>query len=550
MKRYLYLFNLLLLILLSGTLNTGDCFRTCCYAAQRPQGETHFVAMRDGVKLATDVYIPKGEDESYPVVVVRTVYGRKGMQALGRASNKRGYVLVSQDSRGRGDSEGTENTFFDDGWGALQDGADLIQWIQEQPWCNGKIGTSGGSALGITQILMAAATSGISCQSILVASSNFYDQLTYQGGVFRKALCEDWLTSQKVPYMIQRWQEHPRYDAFWEQLNAEPKAEVVTAPGMHVGGWWDIFAQGTINNFMTRQYEGGEGAKGNQKLIMGPWLHGPKKNPGDLVLHDNFIFDYYKYEQRFQDFWLKNEPNGIMDEPAVNYYTLGDVTNPDAPGNEWQTAETWPPFPTTEEAWYLHGDGSLSTQAPEGAEGSLTYIYDPADPCPTHGGAELTLPAGPFDQQELAKRDDVLLFLSDALEAPLEITGNVKVRLFISTDAPDTDFTAKFVDVYPDGRQYLMLDNIQRLKFRKGFTEAAPLESGTVGELWIDLWTTSLILDKGHRIGLHISSSNYPRFEKNPNTGEDFPSDELRSANNTIYTNAQYPSFLSLPVPH
>ena len=227
-----------------------------------------------------------------------------------------------------------------------------------------------------------------------------------------------------------------------------------------------ISLPGTINNFTTRQYQGGPGAKGNQKLIMGAWPHGPRKEVGDLVLKDNFAFDFGAYEQRFQDYWLKDVQNGIMQEPVVNYYTLGDVTNPDAPGNEWRTANDWPPFPTVETAYFLHGDSSLSTAPATGPENSLSYVYDPANPCPTHGGAELTLPAGPFDQQELGKRSDVLVFLSAPLEAPLEVTGNVRVRLFVSTDAPDTDFTAKFLDVYPDGRQYLMLDNIRRLKFR------------------------------------------------------------------------------------
>ncbi len=512
--------------------------------------ETVMVPMRDGVKLATDIAHPKKGGPAFPAVVVRTVYGRAGKfgDSMAQSITDRGYALAIQDTRGRGGSEGKETVFADDGWGERQDGADTIAWIKQQPWCNGKIGTTGGSALGITQVLMAGATSIPAAQYIVVAASNFYGQLSYQGGVFRRALCVDWLTAQKIPYMIELWQSHPAFDDFWKQHDAETRAGQITAPAVHVGGWWDIFCQGTINNFVTRQYNGAPGAKGNQKLIMGAWLHGPKANPGDLVLRGNFNFDSGAIERRFMDYWLKDEQNGIMNEPAVNYYTLGDVITPNAPGNEWRTANDWPPFATVETAYFLHGDKTLSTSPATQPDARLTYTYDPNNPCPTHGGAELTLPAGPFDQHELGQRPDVLVFASETLAAPVEITGNVKARLFVSSDAPDTDFTAKFIDIYPDGKEILMLDGIQRVKFRNGFEKAEPLPAGAIGELTVDLWTISVIINTGHKIGLHVSSSNYPRFEKNPNTGEDFPGTELRPAVNTVHMDAAHPSALLLPV--
>ena len=348
--------------------------------------------------------------------------------------------------------------------------------------------------------------------------------------------------------MIDIWHSHPAYDAFWTEYNAEPQAPNVNAPAIHTGGWWDIFGQGTINNFVTRQHQGGRGAQGNQKLIMGPWVHGAKHEVGDLVLRDNFSFDTGRYESRFFQYWCERAPNGIMDEAAVNYYTLGDVYDPAAPGNEWRTADDWPPFPTVNTAYFLHGDKSLSTSPATEPDVKLTYLYDPANPCPTHGGAELSIPSGPFDQTALLQRADVLAFSTAPLTAPVEVTGNVHVRLFVSTDAPDTDFTAKLVDIYPDGREFLMLDGIRRLKFRNGYEQADPLTPNTVGELDIDLWTISMIVNTGHRIGVHISSSNYPRFEKNPNTGEDLPGTELRPANNTVYIDQDHPSALLLPV--
>ena len=512
--------------------------------------ETIMVPMKDGVKLATDVYRPAEGGPAFPVVVTRTVYGRggKGLQATAKGFTDRGYAFVIQDTRGRGDSEGKDAVFADDGWGEHQDGADTIAWVGQQDWCNGKIGTWGGSALGITQVLLAGATQNVACQGILVAGSNFYGQLTYQGGVFRKCLCEGWTTVQKNSYIIDVWHSHPTYDDYWKLCNAEARAPQVTAPAVHVGGWWDIFNQGTINNFTSRQHNGGPGAKGNQKLIIGAWLHGPSAKPGDLILKDNFNFDYNAYQNRLMDYWLKGDPNGIQDEPAVNYYTVGDVFEADAPGNEWRTANDWPPFPTVETAYYLNTDKTLTTQPATSSDAKLAYAYDPADPCPTHGGQNLLLPAGPFDQREVSTRPDVLVFATAPLEQPIEITGQVFVHLFVSSDASDTDFTAKLIDVYPDGREILMLDNIQRLKFRNGFEKADPLTPNTVGELDIDLWSISLIFNKDHRIGLQISSSNYPRFEKNPNTGEDLPGSELRVAHNNVYTDATHPSRLRLPV--
>ena len=518
---------------------------TSCIAAPK----TVMIEMRDGIKLETDIYLPDG-DGPFAAVLMRSVYGRKSGPGIAKGLNNRRLALVVQDCRGRGGSEGKDMVFADDGWGERQDGADTVAWIVKQPWSNGKVGTSGGSALGIVQVMMAPATNEVDAQSIIVACSNFYDQLSYQGGVWRKALVEGWTKMQKTDeYIVPAWKAHPTYDAFWQMFNAEDKAADVTTPAMHVGGWWDIFGQGTINNFVTRQHEGGEGARGNQKLIMGPWIHGVTRKVGDIELRDNFNFDFGKYERHFFAAWLLDKDDGIKAEPAVNYYTVGDVDDPAAPGNEWRTADDWPPFPTVATSYYLREGGGLTTEPATADSAPLAYAYDPANPCPTHGGQNLLLPAGPFDQREVSGRPDVLKFATDPLEQPLEITGQVFVKLFVSTDAPDTDFTAKLVDVYPDGREILMLDNIRRLKFRNGYEQPEPLSAGEIGELAIDLWSISLIFNKGHRIGVQVSSSNHPRFEINPNSGDDWPTDtNKRVANNKVYADAAHPSALILPV--
>ncbi|HUW61332.1 MAG TPA: CocE/NonD family hydrolase [Candidatus Bathyarchaeia archaeon] len=521
---------------------------TACAAAPK----TAMVEMRDGIKLETDIYLPDG-DGPFATVLMRSVYGRKSGPDIAKGLNNRRLALVVQDCRGRGGSEGKDMVFADDGWGERQDGADTVAWIVKQAWSNGKVGTSGGSALGIVQVMMAPATNEVDTQSIVVACSNFYGQISYQGGVWRKELCEGWTKAQKTDtYIVPEWKSHPTYDAFWEMYNAEEKAGDVTAPAMHVGGWFDIFNQGTINNFVTRQHEGGEGARGNQKLIMGPWVHGVKRKVGDIELRDNFNFDFGKYERYFFAAWLMDKDDGARAAPAVNYYTVGDVDDPDAPGNEWHTADDWPPFPTLATSYYLRDGGRLTTEPATADSAPLAYAYDPANPCPTHGGQNLLLPAGPFDQREVSGRADVLKFATDPLEQPLEITGQVFVKLFVSTDAPDTDFTAKLVDIYPDGREILMLDNIRRLKFRNGYETADPLPAGEIGELAIDLWSISLIFNKSHRIGVQVSSSNHPRFEINPNSGDDWPTDtNKRVANNKVYVDAAHPSALILPVrPH
>ncbi len=522
---------------------------TVWFMVRPPSAETVMLPMRNGVKLATDVFLPSKNGAAYPVVLVRTVYNKSQGAMLAGVFKALGMAMVVQDTRGRFASEGKDMVFGDDGWGERQDGADTVAWIKKQAWCNGKIGTWGGSALGITQVQLAPATQDVTAQTIIVASSKFYGQTAYQGGVFMKSLAEQWIAAQKSVWMLDIWRANPTDNDYWRGFNAEEQAPKVTAPAVHVGGWFDIFQQGTINNFITRQHQGGEGARGNQKLIIGPWTHGPKKDPGDLILRDNYVaLDFNLYSARFLKHWLEGEQNGIMAEPAVNYYTLGDVFDDKAPGNEWRTASDWPPFATIATPYYLVQGGTLST-APADSAGSATYAYDPKDPCPSKGGQNLTIPAGPYDQREVSGRPDVLRFATDPLTAPTEVTGSVHAVLYVSTDAPDTDFTAKFVDIYPDGREILMLDNIRRLKFHHGYDKADPPAPGTVTQLDLDLWSISLILNKGHRIGVQVSSSNYPRFEKNPNTGDDFPKeDNLRVAHNTLYMDKDHPSALILPL--
>lgn len=511
------------------------------------------VPMRDGISLRTDIYLPVSGGPTYPVILLRCPYPRGMFKGEAEKLVQKGYAVVVQDVRGTGDSGGIFTAFLDDGWGANRDGADTVDWIGDQAWCNGKIGTLGASAGANTQTLLAPATSKLSCQVMEAAASDFYRDLAYPGGVWRPEQTDTWFKLFKEAGEPARLtlRAHPTYDTLWEGLNAAAKSNEITAPGMHIGGWFDIFKEGTLRAFISRHYDGGQGAKGNQKLIMKWTGHGEYLRDLSLKFPDN-VFDVKisKFRDRFLDHWLKGIDNGIDKEPAVHYYVIGDDTSAGAPGMEWRTASRWPPFPPHTKALYLYGE-ELQDVPPRQFV-ARTFTYDPADPCPTKGGCNLTIPSGPYDQRELLTRKDVLLFTGPVLAEPLETTGGVRAKLFVSSTAPDTDFTAKLLDIYPagDNRHILITESIQRVKFRNGFEQpASPLTPDEVVPLEIDLGSTSWIFNKGHRVGLLVSSSNYPHFEINPNTGQDFPvKNETRKADNTIHMNPNAQSALFLPV--
>jgi putative CocE/NonD family hydrolase len=482
--------------------------------------ETVMVPMRDGVKLATDVHLPAEGGPTFPVVLVRTVYGRQDA-SLAQGLHRMGIALVTQDTRGHGGSEGQKSYFVTDGWGTLQDGVDTVEWLKTQPWCNGKIGTWGSSALGMTSALLAPATSALAAQVIHVAPCDFYD--TYlPGGVPQRALSETYPIVMGYEAEAANRRKHPTYDDYWKLLNPKARAGDVTAPGFFVGGWFDIYPQGILDGFMSRQYHGGPGAKSNNMLIIGPWPHDGGQTAGDFSFPEKSKSQWSRLANQFLRHWLLGEENGIMDQPAVHYYVLGDLTDPNAPGNEWRTADDWPPYATQATKFYFTLDGALASSAPDTAN-AFTYTSDPRNPVPTLGGPNVVISGGPRDQRPISYRDDVLRFQTEMLSAPLEVTGAVTVKLSARSDAIDTDFFAKLIDIYPDGREINLAEGIRRLKFRNGVEKEAEEYLGEDIELEINCESISVVFNRGHRIGVLISSSNYPRFELNPQTGEDRP---------------------------
>lgn len=519
-------------------------------AQEKPKGRSidTMVAMHDGTELATTVYLPEGPGP-FPSIVARTPYNKDGLKDEAAKFVGQGYAYVSQDLRGRFKSKGHHAIIFhNDGWQDPHDGHDTMRWIEVQPWCNGKIGSTGASALGITQNMAApGAPNALKAQFVIVAYSNSYAQSAYQGGAWRSGLLENWLkATQMTEVNLKTFVAHPDYDDFWAGLNPETQAAKVNAPAVFLGGWYDIFLQGTINSFVTIHNHGGDGARGRCRLVIGPFGHGNmtelKYPPSASRLPkcgDNLAWF---------DFMLKGKANGVRDEKPVHYYVMGDPTDKSAPGCFWRDAENWPP-PATATAYCFQRDGKLIPSEQPVSEGQKSYRYDPANPVPTVGGAELGADIGPKDQRKVESRNDVLVFSTDVLTDPVEVTGQVTTKLYVSSDCPDTDFAVKLTDVYPDGRSMLVTDGILRARFRESFEKEKLLEPGHIYEVTVDLWATSLVFNRGHRIRVDVSSSNAPRFDPNPNTGHPFRADkETRVATNTIYFSKQYPSRIVLPV--
>lgn len=493
-----------------------------------PSKQTIAIPMRDGAALAADLFLPSDySKQNYPhglpVILITTPYDRTRENAARYwrvCLLQNGYAFVAQDMRGMyGSASGGRGT------SRHGDGYDTVEWLAKQPWCNGKVGMLGYSHLGAVQYETAiTAPPHLACAIPAQAPGNYYTD-SYYPERFRKADMETLLRGEftsRTQQLLNR------------RIRSRETSEIkqFNIPMLHSAGWFDFYKEGAIEMFRACQRDGGPGARGNQKLLIGPWGHGvlqeedpgtPLKLEGGLTFPPNSKLNWEKEVWLpWFDHWLKGKQTGVMDQPPVLYYLMGATDDPRAPGNKWIAAEDFPPK-STAIPYYPHSDHSLNTAPPTKDKDSLQYVYDPRDPVPTVGRVHARMPVkAPHDQREVENRPDVLLFTTPNLATPLEIVGQIRVRLWASCDQKDTDFTAKLTDVYPDGRSMNFLDGIVRGRYRNTYLKEEFLTAGEVYEFEIDLGYIAIVLAPGHRLRLAISSSNFDRFDINPNTGEPY----------------------------
>lgn len=487
------------------------------------------IPMRDGVKLATDLYFSKNCKEALPCILIRTP-GPASQSEIIDEMTSWGYVVAIQSLRSHHFADVNPNPYFADAWGELQDGYDTIQWLGESEYTNGMVGTFGASANGITQLLLAPTRPPhLKCQFIQVATPTLYQHAAYVGGKLCKHQVESWF-AKIAPQAYANILKNSKYGPFWEQIDASKKAEYVQTPAIHIGGWYDIFSQGTIDSFNAWQKEGDKGAKGQQKLIMGPWTHWGSASSdrfGEYKLPTaSFELQETALIKDWFDAHLKGNTLILTQYPPVLYYVMGPLDQTPSKGNRWKKAQSWPPA-AHEQMHYLSKTNTLTCKLPSYSHKEYLYQYDPENPVPTRGGRNLYLKSGPFDQSLNEQRDDVLVFSTESLKEDVEVTGRIKGTFYISSSAPTTDIAVTLTDVYPDGKSVLIVEGIQHVEFSDNKVQAVD----------VDLWSTSMVFAKGHKIRLSISGSNYPHFDKNPN-----------SANNVIHVGSKYPSHIVLPI--
>ena len=549
--------------------------------------------MRDGTILRADVYLPKGTGP-FPALLERTPYSKDNSPECQVGSPPffatNGYAVVIQDVRGRFASEGRFIPFHDDGWGVNRDGYDTVEWIAAQPWCDGNVGTIGGSYAGATQYRLAPTRPPhLRAMYVRESSADYWAEWVYHGGAFELGFMVEWTlkwTYNNLPRLARSPEEqaqrrgvlekalqelpswhrelplhpnplveglddwyneflaHPDDGPFWWRWNIAQRHGDIDTPIVHMGGWFDIFLAGTIKNFTgTRAKARTQAARDAQRLVVGPWIHGPwnmaQTVQGEVDFGGEAIRDYNAIRLPWFDHWMRGARNSVPDEPRVQLFVMGE--------NRWRAADAYPWPGTRETPWYLHDGARLAPEPPVGAEQADGYQYDPEDPVPTVGGATLNIPGGACDQRPIEGR--CLTYTSAPLERDLTVIGDVRCVLHAMSTAPDTDFVVRLTDVHPDGFSRLLCDGILRARYRDSGSRPTPLTPGQVYQLTVDLWATANTFRKGHRIRVAVTSSSFPRFDRNLNTGGPTGAEARgQVAINTVFHDAFRPSRILLPV--
>lgn len=585
MKRKSGLFSVITLILLASSTQAADR-----YAVTVERNVP--VTLRDGVTLRADIYRPDAQ-EKFPVLLQRTPYDKNFGVGFGLKAAAQGYVAIFQDVRGRYTSEGEWHPYRNES----NDGYDTVEWAAALPYCDGRVGMFGLSYNGGTQLLAAIAHPPHLAGIVpYVAGSNYHYSLHYQGGAFSQWLNESWTshlaqntldravrkkinplsgsqtlplvdyplfesrefpapsTASLAPYFL-NWLEHPGYDEYWKRLSIDERFSEVTVPALHMGAWYDALLEGSLRNYVGIKAQGGsEAARRGQRLIVTVGGHagnGPKIGAVDFGPASEF--DYDAISLRWYDYLFKGVQNEFASGKPVSIFVMGT--------NQWRQEEEWPLARAKNTRYFLHskgaangsaGNGSLST-VPPAKEKPDRYVYDPNDPVPTIGGqlccAPLPPGAGPQDQSPAEARSDVLVYTTPAFTKNTEVTGPVSLDLYVSSSAVDTDFTGMLVDVWPNGFAQNLTSGILRLRYRDSFETPKLANPGEVYRITVDLWATSNVFLAGHKLRLEVSSSNFPRFDRNLNTGEEQArATRMLKATNVIYHDRARPSALIVPI--
>lgn len=559
------------------------CTLSLAAAADAPniKQETVAVPMRDGVQLSTDIYRDPSLGKA-PVLLVRTPYGKESSRATAEKYAAAGYVAVVQSTRGRPPSEGAFVPYNNEG----QDGYDTIEWLGKQPWSNGRAGTWGGSYVGAVQWQAAVERPpGLAVIAPTYTWNNFYRNL-YLGGAVRLSLLAGWAAAMTPPPGVKgpqrgEWNQkllhlplsemdtqigwpipwlnamltHPSPDGYWYRLNLTDRIVELDLPAQHMVGYYDFFSREAVAGFVHMQQRAHNlGTRRQQQLILGPWDHGPTRSKvGDVDFGPEAEIDSVGENLQWFDRFLKPTPQNTGKFAPVRYFVMG--------ANAWKESETWPPAGHRSTPFYLHskgranslkGNGRLERAPPEKNQPADTFVADPANPAPANPatpdrpiGAAIW---GPVDQRKIEERNDVLVYTSEPLSAPLAFAGNVSAELAVSADTPDADWVVKLIDVHPDGFAQNLVVGILRGSFRESEMKPSPLIPNQVYAVKVDLGPVAAQLKPGHRLRVDVSGAYFPLFDRNPNTGEGPFGRTARTANSKVYHDKQFVSRVLLPV--
>ena len=534
------------------------------------------VPMRDGVHLSTNVFRPAG-GARYPTVLVRTPYGKRDdISAHFRAFLERGYAIVVQDVRGRYESEGSFAPLTQE----PNDGEDTLNWIAAQNWSDGKIGMMGGSYLGIVQWKVATRNNPHlkAIFPVVSGDDDYRDRFYSTGGAMKWGNRLLW-TSENVRAegfqppdfqhfiwtlplrnadliasgehvgFFQNAMDHPSNDAFWKSISTRESLKNVKIPVFSVGGWFDNFVESDLDAFQALRK-----STGLNHILIGPWPHDMSSRITTVDFGLNSSAPLRRVQLEWFDQWLKGLDVPLASRPPMRIFVMGI--------NQWRDEYQWPLARARNTSFYLtsnghantsHGDGGLDPRATPRKSPTDHFVYDPHNPVPTRGGDVCCDPSifpwGPMDQSAIENRRDVLVYSTPQLLEDTEVTGPISLVLFIESTAVDTDFSAKLVDVYPDGKAINLCDGQLRARYRDSLEKPKLLQPGQIFRLTIDAGVTSNVFRRGHRIRLEVSSSNFPHFDRNPNTGSAIADEKrLLKATQTVYHDRQHASYLLLPI--